>query len=111
MRKVILIACVVASTFSWGQVLPVGSIDGTVKDPSGAVLLAVKVNLSNVETGISRTAETNAEGYFFFPLVTPGRYQIAAEKTGFKRGTQETAVRTGIRSTAHRAALRRSPKR
>ncbi len=100
MRKVILIACVVASTFSWGQVLPVGSIDGTVKDPSGAVLLAVKVNLSNVETGISRTAETNAEGYFFFPLVTPGRYQIAAEKTGFKRGTQETAVRTGIRSTA-----------
>ncbi len=100
MRKVILAVCVVASTFSWGQVLPVGSIDGTVKDPSGAVLPAVKVNLSNLETGISRTAETNADGYFFFPLVNPGRYQVGAEKTGFKKETQETAVRTGIRSTA-----------
>ena len=99
MRRLILAVCVIASSFSWGQVLPVGSIDGTVKDPSGAVLPAVQVHLSNLETGISRTAEANTEGYFVFPLVNPGRYEVAAEKTGFKKGTQEI-VRTGIRSTA-----------
>jgi hypothetical protein len=82
------------------QVLPVGTVDGTVKDPSSALLTGIKVTLTNVETGVSRDATTNESGYFFFPLVNPGRYEVAAEKTGFKKGTQEITVRTGIRATA-----------
>src|SRR5215470_5199651 len=94
-------ACLVAATASvWGQVLPVGSVDGIVHDPSGAVLPAVKVELSNLETGISRTTVANAEGYFFFPLVNPGSYEVAVTKVGFKKGSQQIQVRTGIRSTA-----------
>ena len=82
------------------QVLPVGSVDGIVKDPSGALLTGVKVTLKNVDTGITRATVSNEEGYFFFPLVPPGAYGVEAEKTGFKKGTQEISVRTGIRSTA-----------
>jgi len=82
------------------QVLPVGTVDGTVKDPSGALLTGIKVSLTGLDTGVSRDATTNDSGYFFFPLVNPGRYEVAAERTGFKKGTQQIVVRTGIRSTA-----------
>jgi len=82
------------------QVLPVGSVDGIVKDPSGALLTGVKVTLKNADTGIARATVSNEEGYFFFPLVPPGAYSVETEKTGFKKGTQEISVRTGIRSTA-----------
>src|SRR5262245_18947885 len=82
------------------QVLPVGTVDGAVEDPSRAPLPGIKVTLTNLETNQSRTAETNGVGYFFFPLVNPGRYGVSAEKTGFKRGTQEILVETGKRSTA-----------
>ena len=85
---------------SWAQVLPVGTVDGTVRDSTGGTLPDIKVTLRNVETGIARDASTNDAGYFFFPLVNPGRYEAAVEKTGFKKGLQEVIVRTGIRSTA-----------
>jgi len=100
LRKLIVCLCLVLVTTLTAQVLPVGTVDGTVKDPSSALLTGIKVTLKNVETGVSRDATTNESGYFFFPLVNPGRYEVAAEKAGFKRGTQEILVRTGIRSTA-----------
>ncbi len=86
--------------FMGAQVLPVGTVDGTVQDPTGGALPGIKVTLKSVDTGISRDAETSEIGYFFFPLVNPGRYEVSAEKTGFKKGVQEVTVRTGIRSTA-----------
>ncbi|MEN6603186.1 MAG: carboxypeptidase-like regulatory domain-containing protein, partial [Bryobacteraceae bacterium] len=82
------------------QVLPVGTVDGTVKDPSSALLAGAKVTLKNIETGQSRDATTHDIGYFVFPLIQPGRYEVAVEKTGFKKGTQELLVETGRRSTA-----------
>ncbi|HEY3416312.1 MAG TPA: carboxypeptidase-like regulatory domain-containing protein, partial [Armatimonadota bacterium] len=82
------------------QVLPVGSADGTVRDPSGALLTGTKVTVNNLETNQSRTAVTNDIGYFFFPLLTPGRYRVSAERPGFKRGTQDIPIETGKRSTA-----------
>jgi hypothetical protein len=82
------------------QVLPVGTVDGSVKDPSGALLADINVTLRNLETGEGRDSRTNESGYFFFPLVNPGRYEVSIEKTGFKKGTQEILVRTGIRATA-----------
>ncbi len=82
------------------QVLPVGTVDGTVKDPSGALLTGIKVTLKNVETQVAREATTNEQGYFFYPLVQPGTYEVAVEKTGFKKGAQQVNVRTGIRATA-----------
>jgi len=82
------------------QVLPVGTVDGTVKDTTGGTLADIKVTLRNVDTGIARDVQTNADGYYFFPLVNPGRYEASVEKAGFKKGVQEVLVRTGIRSTA-----------
>jgi len=77
-----------------------GTVDGTVRDATGAMLTGIKVTLKNIDTGVSRDTTTNDSGYYFFPLVNPGRYEVSVEKVGFRRGTQEISVRTGIRSTA-----------
>lgn len=82
------------------QVLPVGTADGTVRDPAGALLPNANVTLTSRETGVARTTTTNELGYYFFPLVTPGRYQIGVERAGFKKATQEILVETGRRVTA-----------
>ena len=41
-----------------------GSILGTVKDSSGAVLPGAVVTVKNLETGITREATTDSAGYF-----------------------------------------------
>ena len=82
------------------QVLPVGTVDGTVKDSTGGTLPGIPVVLTNLETNQVRHATTNEIGYFFFPLVNPGRYEVTAEKSGFKKGSQQILVRIGIRTTA-----------
>ena len=87
-------------TAAVAQVLPVGTVDGTIHDSSGGAVPGMTVTLTHVETNQVRTATTNENGYYFFPLTNPGRYQVMAEKVGFKRSTQEILVETGKRSTA-----------
>jgi hypothetical protein len=97
MIRVALSLCFAATLAA--QVLPVGTADGTVKDPSAAVLPGVRVTLTNRDTQQVRTALTNDAGYYFFPLLPPGPYQVAAEKEGFKRAVQDLTVETGRRTT------------
>jgi hypothetical protein len=60
------------------------SIRGTVTDPSGAVIASVKLNATNVSTGIVFTTETNSTGAFTFLQLPIGDYTVKAEQTGFK---------------------------
>lgn len=82
------------------QVLPVGTADGIVTDPSGALLPEAKVTLTHRDTGQVRSAVTNQTGHFYVPLLPPGPYTIAVEKEGFKRGVQDIQILTGRGSTA-----------
>lgn len=100
MKRMLACLVLIAAITLPAQVLPVGTADGTVKDSTGGALAGIPVVLMNLETNQVRNATTNEIGYFFFPLVNPGRYEVTAEKTGFKRGSQQIIVRTGIRSTA-----------
>src|SRR5262245_18524342 len=95
--NVLLLAMVVCLH---AQVLPVGSVDGLVRDPAAAVVAGAKISLTKLDTGQVHATTTNEDGYFYAALLPPGRYQVAAEKTGFKKATQEVAVSTGRRSTA-----------
>ena len=68
---------------SWGQRIT-GSILGTVTDPSGAVMPRVNVTVTNVETSLKQTTETNERGYFEIPYLPLGEYTVIAELSGFK---------------------------
>lgn len=75
----------------WGQ-SPTGTITGTVKDPSGALVPGAKVEVTNTSTGISRSTASDAVGNFQFPLLNPGTYRLTVEFVGFSKYVQEGIV-------------------
>ncbi len=95
-----------------------GRIQGTIRDPSGAVIAGATVTLHNVNTGISIIHTTNETGHYIFDLVEPGSYSLTVENPGFTkyvesnvplaaRGdvTVDTTLRTGdVRETVTVAA-------
>lgn len=65
-------------------------IQGTVTDPTGAVVPDVTITATNAATGISKRATSSADGsYAFLSLPAPGVYTVTAERTGFKKFTAE----------------------
>ncbi len=67
------------------------TIFGTVKDQTNAVLPGATVTVTNVDTGMSRTATTDGGGRYRFPELSPGSYQVQVELSGFR-----TVVRRGM---------------
>ena len=53
-----------------------GSIVGTVKDQTGAVVNTATVKATNVETGFSRSAPTNGYGEYRIDYLPVGRYTV-----------------------------------
>jgi Carboxypeptidase regulatory-like domain len=63
-------------------------VTGKITDASGAVLVGTPVTLTNSNTGISRKATTNKDGYYLFTLVPIGTYTLAIEQKGFLKYEQ-----------------------
>jgi hypothetical protein len=61
-----------------------GSISGSVKDSTGAVIPNTSVVLRNTDTGVARTSATNDDGLYAFAAIPVGHYEIAVSHTGFK---------------------------
>ena len=71
-----------------------GSIEGVVKDTSGAVLPGATVTLEG-GSGAKLDAVSDAGGAYRFPSVAPGTYVVNANLQGFKAGKVD-AVRVGL---------------
>lgn len=73
---------------------------GTVSDSTGAPVANVKVTITEMNTNISHTSETNESGNYVFPDLPPGTYRVIAEQTGFKRASRagvDVVVNTTVR--------------
>jgi hypothetical protein len=73
-----------------------GTVQGTVKDPTGGVMQAVQVRISNPVTGFARTATTDATGKYVFNNLPPNPYHITVEAQGFQTLERDVDVRTGV---------------
>lgn len=71
-----------------------GSILGTVKDPSGAVVPTAEVVVTNIETGLVRTIKADSEGYFEVLALPRGLYSVVVTSPGFKTWRLERAELT-----------------
>jgi hypothetical protein len=85
-----------AATTSWAGTG--GSVSGTVKDATGAVIPDAIVSATNVTTGVQDQVATNGRGFYSFPELPVGLYTMAIKKTGFKL-SQHTAVTIATNST------------
>ncbi|MGB6678375.1 MAG: carboxypeptidase-like regulatory domain-containing protein, partial [Terriglobales bacterium] len=59
-------------------------IQGTVKDPSGAVIVGADVTATNLETGMARSTVTDGSGSYHVDGLSAGSYQLKIEHAGFK---------------------------
>ena len=62
---------VASGTYLWGQ-LGASTIRGTITDPSGAAVAGATVTIINLETNLTRTQTTQANGNYSFELIPPG---------------------------------------
>jgi hypothetical protein len=60
-----------------------GAISGTVRDATGAVVPGAAVTVTNIDTNISRSAVSDALGFYRVPALEPGRYRVVTELSGF----------------------------
>src|SRR5678810_660666 len=84
-----LLSAAVFSSAAWAQAT--AQMNGTVKDPSGAVLPGVEITAVQTDTGIIRTTVTNETGSYTLPNLAIGPYRLEAALPGFR-----TYVQTGI---------------
>ncbi len=63
-------------------------IQGTVRDASGAIIPGAAVTARQKETGFSRSATSDDEGYFILHSLPTGTYDVTAENRGFAGQTQ-----------------------
>ena len=59
------------------------AIIGEVKDTTNALLPGATVTITNHETGLRRTAQTDEAGRFNFPQLKPGIYSVRVQAPGF----------------------------
>ena len=62
-----------------------GTIKGTARDATQAVVPDAQVTLVHTGTNLSRQTQTSVDGLYNFPNVPPGEYTLALEKPGFKK--------------------------
>jgi hypothetical protein len=61
-----------------------GSVSGTVTDASGAAVAKAIVTIKNLDTGISQTVSTDAKGFYSFPSLAVGRYDLEISSAAFR---------------------------
>src|SRR5687767_4520118 len=62
-----------------------GGITGFVKDQSGAVIPNVNVIVTNEQTGLTTTVQSQANGQYQALQLTTGNYTVVAQAPGFKK--------------------------
>ena len=87
-RVTIRLATLLASSLLAGPFLTAqltrGFISGIVQDPTGALMQAVRVKITNGDTGVSMETLTNPVGVYRLVAVEPGRYLVEYSLQGFE---------------------------
>ena len=86
----LLVMLLVSAAPAVGQ-LDTGGIAGTILDPTGKVVTGAQVSIREESTGTSYSTVSSSTGYYVFPSVRPGTYDVTVTAAGFK-----TAARNGV---------------
>src|SRR5712691_10105468 len=70
----------------------IGTILGVLRNIKKKVVPEATVTITNIETGLSRTVPSGADGAFRAPALQVGRYDLRIEKTGFRTEVQRGLI-------------------
>ena len=88
----ILILCGVALLAPLYSQQVTGSILGNVLDAQNAVVADTKVEARNLETGLTRSVQSNERGEYRLDFLPPGNYEVEVARTGFRTFKQTGVV-------------------
>src|ERR1700742_3019045 len=74
-------AFLVVAVIAWAAS---GSLSGTLKDASGGVIAGAQVTLVDTAQNTRFKAATNTQGFYSFPVIAVGRYDLLIEANGFQ---------------------------
>lgn len=69
-----------------------GTFNGTVTDPSGAVVPGATVKAVNIATNVETQAQTTSAGVYRMPYLPPGTYRLTVTAPGFKTAVRDNVV-------------------
>jgi Carboxypeptidase regulatory-like domain/TonB dependent receptor len=69
-----------------------GSIVGTVADPSGAPVASAQITCTQADTSVTRAATSNSDGYFVIPSLAPAKYIVTVRMSGFSDEKAEVTL-------------------
>jgi hypothetical protein len=96
-RILALTAFLLLAGSTFGQSLGnAGTIEGTVVDPSGAVVPQATVTLISAVTGYKQSLTSGPDGSFRLINIPPNAYQLTVNAPGFTAFTQEVTIRTSV---------------
>ena len=84
-RSAVLLLALLSATAAAHAQSTSGVLMGTILDGSGGLVADATVTITSQDTRLTRTIKTGNAGRFVAPQLPPGRYDIAIEKSGFKR--------------------------
>ena len=93
MKNIVLVsvlAVLLTRELSFAQGL--GSIVGTVTDPSGAAIASARITATQGGTNFSRVAISNSDGYFVLSSLSPAVYTLSTEANGFRLEKQTVTL-------------------
>ncbi len=94
-RALVLFLSIAGST----EAQVTASVNGTVRDTTGAVIAGADVLLHSNDTTLNRITTTNDAGYYYIADVKPGNYELKVTKQGFR-----SAIQTGINLVVNQSA-------
>ena len=90
---------------SLAQTAGTGTITGTVTDSSGAAIPNATVEITNTDTSVARTLQTNNEGSYTATFLQPGHYEVLVGGGAFAKFDQKDVNLTVGRTLAINATL------
>jgi hypothetical protein len=81
----------VPTAFAQGTI-SFAQLNGTVEDTSGRSIAKAQVTLRQVDTNRTYTATTNDAGFYVVPTLSPGKYELDVQYSGFAKFTQTGLV-------------------
>jgi hypothetical protein len=103
----LLVLCLFGLTpLMTAQVRTTGELHGVISDPSGNVVPAAQVDITDTATGLSKNTKSGADGSYLFLNLLPGKYQVKVTMQGFQTAVYNDVVVDSARRTDFPVALK-----